>query len=545
MMKICSLLTLLALLIACQPPLETIEVTRVEATAVPTITSSPTALPLPTVTATKAALVAVTVTATPLPPTITPTATATPAVPTPTPAIPLGEFLTTLQDKLNARDFEALKDMMPPHFVLGRHASQRHNPAATNAVEFLAYAFVPWVEPEIVIREENILADLTAPFAVDTIFRGGQNITAVLPSSGWGQGGKGEVILYISIREGAYRWAGLLASQEYYIAPELELIAPPPGLIYKQDNDLWRVSQAGEPEYMTTFSGTLSFNPSGTLALYAATEDHQLTLLHLPEGDSEAIAIEGALLHGSWQMPWLDEETVVLIIGPRDEGVTQGSYGNLATLNVLNDTVYTFPPLLSLYTQPSAAMNGNILYDSQDGLHLRQGDDEQMLDFGRTLDFAGTEIEINSLYAPVMSPDGRYVVGVHSGEYGRYSWAYVLADLTTQTSRFIHFYIGAPTDAVILSGIHWSPDSQWLVLAPFSGDFFANSIQLVSVTNPGDSLTLPGVTNTPFWLDGRRLIFKRFVGDQSRWQYIDRMTGEQFWLDLPEGAEVVHYVSPN
>jgi hypothetical protein len=435
--------------------------------------------------------------------------------------------------------------MMPAHFLLGTHPSHHDNPAATNAVEFLAYSYVPWVEPAIVIHEENILAHLTEPFAVETIFRGEQNITAVPPSSGWGQGGKGEAILYISVQDGVYHWAGLLAAQEYYIAPELEVMAPPPGLIYKKGSDLWRVSQAGEPEYMATFNDTLSFNPSGTLALHADTSDHQLTLLHLPNGERETIVIEGTLLHGSWEMPWLDEATAILIVGPPNEPADQQSMGNLAALNVLNGILLTLPPILSIYYQPSVAVNSGILYDSQDGVRLWRDDAEYTIDFDHTLIFEGTEHVVTYLGSPVMSPDGRYVVGISSGEYGRYTFAYVLVELNTQTSRFIHFFVPTPADSVLPWGIHWSPDSQWLALDPPSGDFFANSIQLVSVINPDDSVTLPGVTSTPFWLDGYRLIFKRFVGDRSRWQYMDRMTGEQFWLDLPDGAEVVHYVPSN
>jgi hypothetical protein len=139
---------------------------------------------------------------------------------------------------------------------------------------------------------------------------------------------------------------------------------------------------------------------------------------------------------------------------------------------------------------------------------------------------------------------------MHSGEYGRYTFAYVLADLTSQTSSFIHFFVPVATDAVLPWGIHWSPDSQWVALDPQSGDFFNNTIQLVSLTNRDNNMTLGGITSNPFWLDGWRLVFKQFTGDQftgdqAHWRYLDLRTGEQFWLDLPDGAEVVHYVPSN
>lgn len=358
-------------LTACTFVSEPIVVTRLTGTAVPAPTDTPTltAPPLPTLTATPPAPTPIPDTVTVATATTTPTATATvTAVPTATPAISLGEFLTTLQNNLNAHDFEALQDMVVSRFVLGQYATQRAIVYPKTVAELSAYRYVSRVDTNIVINKEDIASELPEPFAVETIFRGplGQTITAVVTSSGWGQTGKGEMILYISLQNGQYLWAGLLASPDYYALPNLETIAPPPGLTYRQRNELWHINQTGEPQLMTTFSGTLTFNPSGTLALYADTDDNQLTLLNLPDGLTETISIEGTLLHGSWQMPWLDDETAVLIVGAPDEDITQSSTGNLAALNVLDGTVMSYPPVLSLYSQPSTR-NGDILYNDQEG----------------------------------------------------------------------------------------------------------------------------------------------------------------------------------
>lgn len=535
---------------ACTFVSEPIAVTReVDVTAVPTLinTLTPTSLPLPTLTAPPPAPTTPTI-ATVAPATATPTATTTlTAVPTATPAVSLNEFLSTLQNKLNAHDFEAVKDMMISRFVLGEHATRRNIFYPKNAIEFLPYRYVPQVDTNIVINEVNISSELPEPFAVDTIFRGplGQTITAVVSSSGWGQTGKGEMILYISLQNGQYFWAGLLISPDYYAPPELETIAPPAGLTYKQGNALWRINEASEPQLMTTFSGTLTFNAPGTLALYADTEDNQLTLLHLPDGITETISIKGTLLHGSWQMPWLDDETAVLIVGTPNEDINQGSMGNLAALNVLAGTVTTYSPVLSFYSQPSTG-NGDILYDGQVGdMRLWHGGDEQIIDFGHTVTFEGIENQVTALYAPVMSPDGRYMVGVTSGEYGSYNFAYVLADLINHTSTYIHFFYPVPTDAVLPWGIAWSADSQWVALDPPSWIMFENSIQLIPVADPANSIALDGITRKPIWLDVWKLIFQSFDGQQSRWRLVDLRSRKQFWLDLPNGAEVLHYASPN
>lgn len=533
--RVCLISGFLCLfLTACTPEPETAVFPTPTATTLAAVTAVPTPANTPTPTSSVSANPA--------------TATFAPATTTPT-AMTLREFLTNLQNKLNAHDFEALKGMMPAEFIVGEHPNQRQNPASANAIAFLAYRFVPQVDPEIVIHEENILPDLDELFAVETIFGEGQTITAVVASSGWGEGGQAEMILYIARQDDQYRWAGLLTAPHYHIVPELETIAPPAGLIYRQGNDLWndlwRVNQANELEFMTTFSGALSFNPSGTLALYAATEAHQLTLLHLPEGVTETIAIEGTLLHGSWQMPWLDEETAVLIIGAPNEVVTPASTGNLAVLNVLDGTVTTYPTVLSIYSQPSTG-NGGVLYNGENGLRLWRDGNEHIVDFDQSLAFADTEREV-TLYAPVMSPDGRYMIGVHGGEYGRYTFAYVLADLTNHTSTFLHFVSPVATDAIPILpwGIHWSPNSQWIALAPQTRVLLENSIQIIPVANPSEKTVLMGTTHQPFWLDNEHLVFRRIIETGPRWSYLDLATGEQFWLDLPDGAEVLHYVPPN
>ena len=112
-------LLVLLFLMACTSDDSVVEVTRLGETAV-----SPTASPTTIVpTATMLALqTATAVPATVAPPSATPFIdAASTAVPISTPAISLSEFLSSLQDKLNARDFDALKEMMPARFVLGTH----------------------------------------------------------------------------------------------------------------------------------------------------------------------------------------------------------------------------------------------------------------------------------------------------------------------------------------------------------------------------------------------------------------------------------------
>ncbi len=457
----------------------------------------------------------------------------------------LAEFLLTLQTQLNARDFATTKEMMTSRFLLGTHPIERDTLAAAAAIGGLSSRYMPYDEPEIAISAENILSFLADSFTPTDIFGDELEITAVVLSSGWGMAGTGQALLYITAVDGDYAWAGLIASgDDFTTTPVPDVIAPPPGLIYQQGQDWFRVNEAGETEHLLTHSGPLSLNPSGTLAVYAESGDHYLTLLHLGNGESETIEFDGSLLHGSEEMPWLDEHTAVLIIDLQGTGITQGSTGNLSALNVRNGSLVGFPPQLSVYAHPSVTPDGGLLYESDDGPHLWRNGTDQPLDFSRTLSFLGSESEIGYLGGPVMSPDGRYVAGVSMGEYGRYTFAYVLTDLTTATTTLIHPFLPTPTDAVMPWNIRWSPDSQWVTLDPPPWNLVESSVQLVSMARLGNNMILGADTSDPLWLDSRRLVFKTTIYGQSHWHHIDIQTGEQFRLDLPAGVQVVHYAPP-
>ncbi|MCB8945354.1 MAG: hypothetical protein H6658_16525 [Ardenticatenaceae bacterium] len=538
------LLFLVYWLAACTADLEPIVVTRVvEATAVPPpLTPTPTPLPA--------------LTATPAPPTATATAVATietatalppTAVATATPAISLSEFLSTLQNTLNTRDFETLKGLVTARFTqnvypLRKDIFQR---AHIEALGLITGGWDGEHSPEIMIDKENILAELTEPFMPETVLGTNQTITAVVHSSGWGTAGTMQGLLYITVENGAYAWAGILASGDNFtLVPTLPLLSPPPGLIYRLENEWWYVNQSGIAESLPINTLSLSINPGGTAALYADDGDHQVRLFPWPLGEEEALPVDGTLLHGSWHMPWLDDETVLLMLGPYDEGVYQGSMGNLALFNVLEGTLATLPIQQSVYHYPSVTADGRILYNKDNNTYIWRDGLEQKLDFAQTLLIDGVLKEISGLREPVMSPDGQYVVGVSGVEYGRYGSAYVLADLTNQTTTLLFPFIHLPTDAALSVGVHWSPDSQWVALDPPVW-IWDNNVPLISVANPENPHQLGTGTSLPLWLDDNQLIFKSVNYQQTRWRYLDLDTGEQFWLDLPDGVEVVQYVPQN
>jgi hypothetical protein len=431
--------------------------------------------------------------------------------------------------------------MMTKRFMLNVYPFSKSNSSPTYMEGYLV-TLIGGETPEIVISEENILAQVTEPFTPETLFGDEQMITAVVLSSGWASVGTMQVMLYITVENGVYAWAGLVASPDNFaLLPELPLMAPPPGLIYRRGNEWWRINAVGEAESMQMHSGELSLNPSGTLALYAEIGAQQLMLVHFPEGNSETIDIEGTLVHSSGDMPWLDEDTAVLIIVPPEKDPNEGLIGNLSLLHVLEGTIVALPPLLDFYAHPSVTTDGGILYYQDDELYLWRDDNEQILNYAHTVAVADELRPLPYVAAPVMSPDGHYVTGVSSLEYGRFTIAYVLADLTNQTTTFLSPFVHLATDAAVPYGIHWSPDSQWVALDPPVW-IWDNNVPVIPVANPENRFLLGAGTSHPIWLDNNQLLFRSVNYEQIRWRYLNIATGEQFWLDLPDGAEVVHYV---
>ena len=538
------LLICVFVLTACTFVSEPIVVTRMPtATAVPPTAASlsvPTKTSVPTITP-------VHITLPPPTSTVSASPTWTPAaVPTTMLKTTLSDFLIRLQSRFNAGDFEGLRRLMSEQLVLGIYPISRQKMSANQAIERFSDQFVISTNSSsIQINEVNIIPELIETFAPETLAVGNQEIVAAVLSSGWGLSGEDQAILYIAVEDGSYVMAGfLIIGKNDPALSELDVIMPPPGLIYQLDENLWHINETGEHEQLLNYGDSLALNPSGSLALALGVDSNQLIVFDLNRNTRETIEVEGTLAHPVWNIPWLDEKTVVLMVGAPDENTHQFLFtGNLSLLDVLNGQLTVFSPELSFYTHLSITSDGRILYEGEDGPILWEDDIEQNIAFSHTFTLNGMENEIEYLDGPVMSPDGRYIVVVGRGEYGLYNLAYILSDLTTSTNYFIDTFPSPGTDALLTWGIHWSPDSQWLALDPPSTTPLGREVLIVHLANLSDNLHLGAGTSKPLWLDSERLVFK--TSYYGYWHYLDLQTGEQFWLDLPAGAEVVHYASSN
>ncbi len=373
----------------------------------------------------------------------------------------------------------------------------------------------------------DLLPDGVTP---EILYDGQQPLAAVLYSSGWGLAGSGEGLLFIVEENGRYRWGGLtVANDNFAPLPELATVSPPTGLVYRLGNGWWQVGPNDERQQLTQHEKPLSLNPSASRALYAESGASSLLLIRFQEGDSMTIPVGGTLYHGSEEIPWLDEDTAVLIIDPSGKAVTQASIGRLALLDILTGSITILEPELYIYSHPSVSLPDTIVYGGFDGLGVWPADQAQLF---------SPALLASNLSNAVFSPDGTKLAGVGGSEDGRYTFAYHVYDVASQTDVSVHAFRPPGTDAILPWGITWSPDSQWLALEPPSDDPIEGGVWLAAADG-SRTIHLGIGTSHPVWLDGERLVFAATINGQTRIQRYNVKTGERFWLDVPVGSQPI------
>lgn len=154
-------------------------------------------------------------------PTDAPVATAEPPTteppttePTTAPATgTLEEFVATLQQAINARDFATLQTLMSDPFAVGYWLSEGVSYTPAEAVAFLETTYLPpntqiiWADPDM------DLAPLLQGMSPATFLGPDKQVAAALLSYGWGEDGATEAIHFVSQQaDGSYRWELILVS---------------------------------------------------------------------------------------------------------------------------------------------------------------------------------------------------------------------------------------------------------------------------------------------------------------------------------------------
>lgn len=403
----------------------------------------------------------------------------------------------------------------------------------------LSVSFRP-LEP--VFMTENIEDHLPSGVTPEAFYTGERPLEAVVYSTGWGQDGTAEALLYLTREQGALRCASLALSRDNFAPlPELETVAPPPGLVYQMDDEWWQVDVDGEAYLLLTHSAPLSFNPSATYALYAENAAQSLTLFDLTETGApvtRTLAISFSLMQGSWHMPWLDEETALMTVTEPDEGLTQGTIGHMALLDVVSEELEMLAPEVSIYAQPAPTQDGAIIYDALDEDQRsstavwRNGEVTPLA----LAEMAGLEQEP---YDAVPSADGALVAAKGPWPSDPNLTGYWVFDLEQQATHAVLGYTPPGTDANLPQGIFWHPSGEWLVLEPQTGDPLQAGVWVMR-PDGGQKQFLGVGTANPLWLEGgARLLFNATIDGEQRLQLLDVESGERFWVEIPLEARPV------
>ncbi len=459
-------------------------------------------------------------------PTLAPSATPQPTPTSSAPPLSLEDFLGGLQNALNESDLEALEAAVSPIFVTGVYPLGTSSAVKRETLSFLEWRLLP--RREEVSFQEVDHASLPAELTAETLFDEKAAHITVVESSGWGPDGRIKGLFYILEEAGAYQWTGLvLTSGEFAPLPELATIPLPAGLVYHDRFDWRLVGGNGEETMLINHNPRLTLNPSATLALEAEHGAQAVTLFHLPGGDGETIELNGRLMTDAWRIPWLDDQTAVLAVTD-EPAVLQATTGQLALLHTATGQL-TLPGVeVDSYVQPSVTAAGTVVYGMDDQGRLLAWRDGQ----AASLSVAGLGGDISSLSRAVLSPDGALLAGVASSQ-DTHPAAYAVVGMEQPGGVRIHPYSTIGTDAVLPTGITWSPDSRWVALLPPASDIVVNGVWLAAADGSAKLHLGPGTRN-PVWLDANRVVYSATVLGVDGLQLYDLTTGEASWLDTSQ-----------
>lgn len=125
----------------------------------------------------------------------------------------LDEFVATLQQAINARNFATLQTLMSDPFNVGYWLSEGVSYSPAEAVAFLETTYLP---PNAQISWADPATDLTPLLQgqpPSTFLGPDKQVAAALLSYGWGEDGATEAIHFIAQQpDGSYRWELILVS---------------------------------------------------------------------------------------------------------------------------------------------------------------------------------------------------------------------------------------------------------------------------------------------------------------------------------------------
>lgn len=331
------------------------------------------------------------------------------------------------------------------------------------------------------------------------------------------------------------RWQGI--SQPTQTPAPTSRLPPPPGLVYRTTDGLWRVEAGGHPVRLFDHADA-RLSPDGTRVLY--TQANDLWLADLRTGGRRNLTrtpdrIECCPL-------WWPTRSEVVFFGSWPQE-TQELFGNgfLTMVEVDGSGCRVLDNEKVLSGPPAPAPDGQtIAYDRGTTWLYRWDVGSEPFDpveYG----LPGLEGEYQvHLATPAWSPDGKRLAGRVVGLSHGVQVGIGVFDLETQTSRLWLRYrpvgMGGFPPAPV-----WSPDGRWLAFHAAADGPIERGLWVVRADG-GENHFL-GMGGDPVWSpDGRRLAFNR-SGPGVEWSiWLAEVRTWRLWpVDLPPRATPVDW----
>lgn len=325
-------------------------------------------------------------------------------------------------------------------------------------------------------------------------------------------------------------------------------VDPPPGLVYRTEDGIWRVGADGVAVLITDRVDVILSSDAlrGTgprQALFVRdipeTSDTDIWIIDLDTGEERNLTRDANRIECCpqwWPGPSPDAVNVILF-GSWPQGADLGPSTGFLTAAAVDGSWYL---VLDEQSQSNgmpapAADGGTIAYDRAGTPWLyRWGAELEPLDphlYGLSL------AKSSRIASPAWAPDGKTMAWVVGGDFGQ-GWQIGIAvfDFEAQTSRLLHPYeplgVGGWPSAPI-----WSPDGQWLAFYAGAQDPDEAGLWVVQVD--GEAERFLGASSDPVWSpEGRRLIYST----ASTFWIAEVLSWKTQQVDVPTDARPLAWV---
>jgi hypothetical protein len=313
---------------------------------------------------------------------------------------------------------------------------------------------------------------------------------------------------------------------------------PLAGLVYTLDGELWIIDMNGEPRFVFD-EPSARLSADGRYVLFQPEYDPDIWLADLTIGEMRNLT-EGSNRYNGLAQWWPGQQDVIIFGSSDDLGPGFGYPTTVGT----DGSNYR---LLDQETGGPLALSADgemLAYGGfeESGRIVRRGsepEDFYPLDYG---------LDVEKLFQPAWSPDGRKLAWKVSGDPERHSWTSGVAvfDLENRSAELFHTYTAVGGGSVP-HYLTWSPSGDWLAYVTFNERVEDGRRPNLWIAHPdGQGEISLGTAFESVWSpDGSQIAYSLYDDAQEAFiPYIyDTLTGEQRQI-LSTGTAVVEWLAP-